>query len=257
MTFNRRGNTFLAVVVIGIILCLAVICFADVPYVINNKSQQNKEYHTDENFNYLETRKAPKDNPTFTGTATFADVDAAGVTATTFETSSFTVTGGNFSAQGKTWQLIYSTSNVLTSSFTVTGLNGNVDKEYYIVMSGSSTQQELKRTINGDTTDGNYRMGCAYNLSDYMRFASEDSRVIGVMMGGGTGFAIQYWQGAVASAGMTYRYGNGRSMNASGSSLEWRNYVTCWEVSDANITSLSFHATGKFYIFDFAMYTRR
>lgn len=81
MTFNRRGNTFLAVVVIGIILCLAVICFADVPYVINNKSQQNKEYHTDENFNYLETYKAPKDNPTFTGTVTATDIAVTSVTA--------------------------------------------------------------------------------------------------------------------------------------------------------------------------------
>lgn len=78
MIFNRRGSVFLTVTAIVILICMAVICFADVPYVINNKSEKNKEYHSDENFKYLEIYKAPKDNPTFTGSVNLTSATASG-----------------------------------------------------------------------------------------------------------------------------------------------------------------------------------
>lgn len=192
-----------------------------------------------------------------TGEVEATTVDAGTLAATTASVGTLAITGGNFNAQGKTWQLIYSTSNVLTSSFTVAGLNGNVDKEYYIVMIGSSTGQDIARTINGDTTNANYRVGLSYNVSDYMRYLTADERTFGAAQGAGTGFAIQYWQGALAASGMTYRYGNSTCMFVDGSIVSLRNYSTCWENSSDNITSMSFHAADKFYLFDFAIYARR
>lgn len=78
MTFNRRDSLLILMAIVAVLLFISVICFAEVPYAINNNNPQNNEYHIDENFHYLETYKAPKNTPIFTGEVTLTSATASG-----------------------------------------------------------------------------------------------------------------------------------------------------------------------------------
>lgn len=193
-----------------------------------------------------QTVTAPK-NFNSTYASTFTALNVTNLTVSNFST----VNDGIY-------QLIYSTSGILTSSFTITGLDGNVDKEYYIVFAGTaSVTDSLKMFYNGDTTTTNYAYANQYVSGGFYKFDG-GNRADYINIAESGFYAITTIR---AKTGM-YRMANTLcSATASASTMQSLNMMAHqWENTTDNITSMTFYTnTGvpTIYIRDFSIYARR